>query len=704
MADNKQNTTYYQLGGINQKSSKYEFPATECLSLYNLDFDVPNAWQKRPGSTLTISNVSGLSGPVIALAEYQQLLSATGGQTATHFLIAASNTALYFNTPDSITNPLAYSLLSPGWTNGQPPDMLTFVNDMWACNGQVFGRFDGTSFLPAGLPIQKTMPVDFQDAAVGGASYFCIGGQTMISNASAAAAQTDTAVGVYLAYSYVRSDGYQGPGTFIQTARNLVNLYRPSTSGSEMFNPAFSPQYLEGFTSVPNSPTINLWLATDYVTASSPTLMVSPGGVGSTLPANTYPAGNLGYMVPGINGRYMSATLYPGADLTRFHFFTSIPSASLFPFFDSSRGQTFWSCTFIPGPSFFNSFNGVATADGFSGMSFDFYSTYTPKYIEVDQNIMFMSGFSSAPSTLWYSEVGEPETILPESNFEVRTNDGDRIYAQKTFLNQLVVMKENSFHTVLGSDSDNFQLVQISSEYGCISDRTVLQVKQALYWLDKKGILEFNGASFNIISTPVEGIFKRMNIPAAKDNACAVHHKYRNQIWFGIPIDGSTVNNVTVVYDYLVGSWTFFDGFQPSSLAFMRGSLTNQTAWRGDYSGFISYFNESLYSDNGQAISCVALTRFENVGGENQTTLWRRFFLDVATATGVTTPINCQFFANYDQTTIQATFSLYQNQFQTRAEFGVNGKSFAGLFSHCSASLPLLINGYAFANRPLRNV
>jgi hypothetical protein len=98
------------------------------------------------------------------------------------------------------------------------------------------------------------------------------------------------------------------------------------------------------------------------------------------------------------------------------------------------------------------------------------------------------------------------------------------------------------------------------------------------------------------------------------------------------------------------------------------------------------------------------LTRFENFGGQNETSIWRRFFLDVATASGVTGQIKGQVFSNYDHSTVQTTFAVYQDQFQTRAEMGVVGKAVAAQVSHSSASLPLLINGYAWTKRPLRNV
>jgi hypothetical protein len=198
-----------------------------------------------------------------------------------------------------------------------------------------------------------------------------------------------------------------------------------------------------------------------------------------------------------------------------------------------------------------------------------------------------------------------------------------------------------------------------------------------------------------------------MNINAAIENACGVHHIYRNQIWFAFPVDNSTVNNITVVYDYLVNGWTFFDGFSPSSFGFIKQGLNKESVWRGDYSGLVHYFGESFYSDSSQGITCMVQTRYENVGGENQTTLWRRLFLDVSPqSSGITVVINGQIFTNYNSNTasVQGTFAIYQNAFQTRTEMGVQGKAISAEMSFFSASLPLLINGYAWANRGLRNV
>ncbi len=708
MADNKPTTNYYKnLGGVNAKASLYELSIAQFLNLRNVDFDVPNALSKRPGSSLYSSQ--SLSGPVLGLFEFQKLLNVTG-QVPNDFIMANANGNVFYNTPNAATLPTAFTLLSQNYGATQPVDFLTFANKVWMANGTKWEQWNGSTVLPAGLPVQLGVTGIALDGSggdelwssylfnknrnrgTGGNSYMLVNGATMIFAGSGAALRLR---GVYLAYSYNRLDGYGGPADFLATARNIVDS-GTSSNGAEFFSEfpfviGFSAPSGRGVTS------LSIWLAEDTVTQNS---LEEIPGVGQVN------AGVLGWQTSYANLRCMSYTLKPTADLSRFWLFTTIPTSNLFTTIVTgsngvsaiafgitlSFGQTFAFYDGQPQPGF-----------AFSAIAGDFFSSFIPKYIDINQNRMFVSGFSSLPSSFSWSEVGAPETYDIENFVEVRTNDGDRIFGQTSFNNQYLVFKENSFHRLIGDSTDNYQLVQISDQYGCLSNKSIVQYDQKCLWLDRKGIVEYNGANHTIVSTAVEGIFRRMNVTAAKERAVGVHHKYRNQIWWGIPIDGSTVNNLTVVYDYLVNGWTFFDGFNPSSFAIITGALTRQTAWRGDYTGFVHFTGESFFNDSGSGISCVIGTRFE-ASGENNTWIWRRFFLDVATATGLTGVLNGKVFSDYNQSTVQATFQMYQNSFQSRAEMGVVGKAVAAEVGHFSASLPLLINGYSWTRRGLRNL
>lgn len=699
MADALPTTTYYNnLGGVNAKASQYDMSVAQFLNLRNVDFDVPKALSKRPGSTQAIS--AGTSGPIKSLFEFVKL-------DGTSYIIAGSDTAMFYIAAG------AFTLLSAGWTSGQPTDMLTFVNRAWLSNGQYWKWWDGSSLFPVGLPISSrhaTFDVDgaptnrdyvfYPDTAGSGGSYFLVNGATMV-NTTGGGASNIISRAIYIAYSYLRQDGYQGPVDFLSTARNIVTASPGNTQEFlTIMNNSLAKQ-MGGFT-MPSGYGISgvvLWMGVDSATLGS-SIESIPGVSDQAI------VGKLGWLTAagGLNGsHFMSITLKPSADLSRFWMYTTIPGSSLF--LTNNGFATYWSIgTFSPGGTFSQYDGAAGPGSAFSAMPFNFFATYVPRYQEINQNTMFAAGFSLAPSTVWFSEVAAPETYNPSNSFEVRTNDGDRIYAIASYQNQLIVMKENSFHKLIGDNADNYQLVQVSDQYGCISNKSVVQFDQRILWLDKKGILEFNGANQNIISGPIEPIFRRMNISAAKDGACGIHHIDRNQVWWGIPIDGATQNNITVVYDYLVGAWTFFDGYNPASYAIIKGGLSKATAWRGDYSGLVHYTSASFFSDSGQGISCVIQPRYENVGGQNQTTLWRRFFLDVASASGITGIITGKVYSNYDSSTVRATFTIYQNQYQSRAEMGVLGKAVSVELSHYSASLPLLINGFSWSQRGLRNV
>jgi hypothetical protein len=696
MADSFETSRYYKLMGVNQKKSLYEFPATECLELYNLDFDVQDSWQKRPGSTFAAYSGNQCSGPIYSVYEFVKLSGAS-------YCITASDTALF------LLNGGGYTLLSPNWFNSQPPDTLTFLDSVWMANGQLFAQWNGTTnistYRQAGFPAAGGFStLSFWTGPQAGSAWLVAG-----VPAGNIAGPSFSLVNLLVAYSLTRNDGYEGPLNLYATAKDLLTHVPivggftqnaiPFTSGVDVLAPGTGGFVIGNFV----IPTSEVPPPNGYGGMTNPPMPLFFAGFSSIniylglYNINTYGQAlvnsNFGYGAVGISGNLL--TNIPTTN--SFFFFTSIPATST-AFTLTTTQLPSWSGFIFTNPR------------GPSGMLIDWFTTQTPKYIENFQNSLVAAGFSNNPSTVWFSNLGQPEFFDPQNSDEVRTNDGDRILAMKAFNDQLIVCKRNSFHKYLGSMTNNdistLDLVDISLDYGCLSNRTMVAVKQKLFWLDKKGIVYYDGATFDIISTPIEQIFRRMNISAAIEYAVGIHHIYRNQIWFSFPIDGSTTNNITVVYDYLVNGWTFFDGFSPSSFGFVKQGLNKETVWRGDYSGLVHYFGESFFSDSNQGITSMVVTRFENVGGENQTTLWRRLFLDVAPSVGLTGTLNGNIFTNYSTatTTVQATFAFYQNQFQTRAEMGVQGKAIAAQISFFSASLPLLINGYAWANRPLRNV
>jgi hypothetical protein len=328
--------------------------------------------------------------------------------------------------------------------------------------------------------------------------------------------------------------------------------------------------------------------------------------------------------------------------------------------------------------------------------------TLAPKYVELYNNQLFFAGFSSAPSTVFFSEIGQPEKIQAQNFFEVRTNDGDRITGLKTYNSQLIIFKEKSISTLTGDNPANFLLREISDEYGCLSNRAICIYEDYLTFLDKKGICLFNGANIGIMSNPIEPVFQAMNTSAALENATAIHFRSRNELWFSIPCDGSTFNNCTVVYDYLSKAFTKFEGFFPSALTVAKATFSLERCLYGGYTGNIVYFSELLTSDNSVGFTVIAKTRFLNNSGNSVTKQWRRLYLNV-NVDGSSTPISCKLFADYGNTH-QIERSIYKNQFQTRIDFGIPAKALAAEFFYLDPNSSLKLFGFTLEYRIQRTV
>jgi len=329
--------------------------------------------------------------------------------------------------------------------------------------------------------------------------------------------------------------------------------------------------------------------------------------------------------------------------------------------------------------------------------------TMAPKYLEVYNNQLFMAGFSGAPSTVYFSDIGEPEGIQPTSFFEVRTNDADMVTGLKSYNSKLMVFKQFSFHEVSGDTVDNISVRQISDQYGCLNNRAIAVYEQYCNFLDPKGIIRYTGANIEVLSTRVEPVFLSMNINSARNAATAIHAKLRNEIWFAIPYNGATLNNLIVAYDYAVNAFTKYDGPFPSSLGYLKATFSLPTAFYGSYSGTISYFGSSFLGDNGSAINCHFKTRFLHDMGNSVTKQFRRFYVDLDPVIGSTSALNISFYTDYS-TTAGLTRTMYQAPFQSRIDFGLPAKSMAVELSNNTATDPVRIHGFTIESRFQRAV
>lgn len=653
-------TNYKNFGGINSKVSPYATGPEEFSDIRNMDFVTPGSLTKRPGSTQFLS--TGVSGRITGLYEMNALNGAS-------YVVFGANTNLYYvqaNAGTAIMTGLQDSALFA---------FTTFVDRMFFANGSAFMKwkagatatlFSLPSPVGANTTLEKTYP-----------------GTTILGDGNTFWAASFISFG----YGFVNDRGFHGAvGNF-----NPVLVYGASggfnyvgLTGDTMSIGGTQINVIQNLAAIGQSYGLGYTVGFTFISAT-----LANSVIGSSLIyAGAAVYRNAGPGTPGFLSNYVPITSLGGQ--------TFIGATDDFIVGGAARYQAGVWCN--PNDRFY------LTNAGAFPMPTHLWFTMFPRYLEIYNNQLFLSGFSTTPSVCWFSNIGEPESIEPTYNFEVRTNDGDRVTGLKSYQSQLFIFKEKSFHALSGDNPDNFSLREISDQYGCLSGRAVATYENNMVFLDRKGVCQYNGANIVVISTKIEPIFQSMNVDAAKDNAVMIHNRLRNQIWVGIPTNGSTVNNTTLVFDYVVQAWTVYEGFSPSSLAVIKGPLTQPDAMYGSYSsGSLFNFGVSFFSDNGQGISLLCKTRFLQDLEESTEKQYRRLHADFNTVAGSTAIIKVDFFQDYGASIVHSA-TLAQNVFQSRLDFGIPAKSLSFQISHFSAAESLKLHGFTISYRFQRPV
>ena len=644
---------YRLLEGINTKVSLYLNGPTEFRDISNMNFVNSGALTKRPGTTLfggtTLQVMNGFMAPLNITSGYE--FSRLNGIS---FVITSGGGALVAQYASFIQGCLAFQINGLGGNIApvQPGALfsfVTFVDRLFGCNGTQFYRITNNQFTNSPEAYLASLPSP-TDVGLDALGLTGLPGNTAGGPCPNQLGLSGTFV---FGFSFVNDRGYIGPASRGHT-------FQLAGTQCVMFGVGYGFTTLNGLANFYGITALQLYRSEiDGVVltqTTSPQSAINFAGITT-----------IAYDILGTTASVLSDTA-------------------------AVANQDFY----LGGTLYFGQ-NG----------QFPFGKTaapmFIPRFLEIYNNQMFMAGFSLSPSTFWWSDIGEPEGVQPESSVEVRSNDGDVLSGMKACLGSLLITKRKSVHLLSGTDPTSFLLQEISNQYGCVSHQAIVPWNNVVWFLDSKGIMEYNGANLSCVSTAIEPIFNNMNLQAAYDNACGIHVKKFNELWWSIPANGSTINNQIIVHDYVTHAWTHYDGVQAQCLFNAFAGFPTQVPFAGNYTGGLVYFDPTLTSDNDQGITCSFNSVFFAARGQTTENMYRRFYLDVAPVLGFTQPINFTFQTNYGST-IQLSRTMYQAPYQSRIDFGLSARTIQASMYHYSASLPLQVNGFTFESRFMRSV
>jgi hypothetical protein len=670
---------YENFGGINAKASPYLTGPREFLNIVNYDFSTPGGLTGRPGSTQFFGTT--FAGGVNFLTEFvksngtsQIMIGSAGGLwSAINTVATGISTAAIGATVNEIlpSGPAVgfsmalLGILARGATLSQGAsyviDSVAFQDWLYLADGNNFMKYSGASLYRYGVP--------YGTIATLAKGYTTGAGFSPLGTGLSAIAYK---------FAYVNNRGIMGPTHKYQyvIGANHAPLY-----------PYGIDNVLFAFGTTINWVTFGLTIPAGYGISQ---IAIFKAAIG--ISDNTYQTVENNFK--GVPFR-LHALIDAGASL-----FTDIYNIgensqpvlfednSVMPFEKGTGMFEAYRPTYYPGQSF------IAISD----WDYD-----CPKYLEIFAGRMFMSGFDKNPNDFTYSDDSEPERFFPENRETISSADGDIINGMRAFYGRLIVGKFSSIHELTGNNPQNLATREITNEYGVMNNRCYAQWADKMWMLDRRGIVEYNGANIGIISEKMDPIFATMNLTAARKEALMMHVKERNEIWCSIPTNGATLNNLTVVFDYKANAWTTFEGFSPKSFEMLKGRNAFYTAMFGDNSGRVNEFGASYFGDNGAGISVVAQARFEHPEGQSVEKMFRRLFVNIEKLQGgATTTLGVYLRTGYSSA-IGYTRSIVMSKYQKNINFGLSSKSLSVEVGFNSSTERIRYYGYTLEYRWQRN-
>jgi hypothetical protein len=117
----------------------------------------------------------------------------------------------------------------------------------------------------------------------------------------------------------------------------------------------------------------------------------------------------------------------------------------------------------------------------------------------------------------------------------------------------VIAWTEFSMHELHGTGPDNYELIDIEGDVGCISDRSIIRCNRRLYWLWHDGVYEYDGSSPVKVSSPVDDYISSINFDYKEKCVAGAIGDF---LYLSIPYgSGVTQNNLILKFDTRLRKW-----------------------------------------------------------------------------------------------------------------------------------------------------
>jgi hypothetical protein len=243
------------------------------------------------------------------------------------------------------------------------------------------------------------------------------------------------------------------------------------------------------------------------------------------------------------------------------------------------------------------------------------------KYLCYFNNRVFVAGESANPSRLYWSGIGDAgDWASPSGGYTTfDPDDGEPITGLGVVGDYILVFKPRKIYVVFDTDTGGYR--RISSEVGCLANRSIVETSSGTFFLSNdRQLMVTDGGSIQSVSNDIDPLLQDISGDTIA-NAAAVYWKGS----YYLSISGSDENNLIIEFDTRFSSWWLHDIqiTSTTTVGVNDWAIANPTTTSDLYTVaanttgsplLLQAFVDDIYKDNGNAYTSYWITQWHSFG------------------------------------------------------------------------------------------
>jgi len=160
------------------------------------------------------------------------------------------------------------------------------------------------------------------------------------------------------------------------------------------------------------------------------------------------------------------------------------------------------------------------------------------------------------PDRVRWSHDGVPESWVDHEYIDFK-GGGSGVNGLAVVQGQLVVFKDNAIYLLVGTESDNFNVVELTTTLGCASRNSIAVSEQGVYFYSpSEGLFHYDGSAIRDIFDSLRPMIDNKELSPLNTEPFGVSYVGR-RVWLSLPYDPdglATSPTASFVYDPSIGS------------------------------------------------------------------------------------------------------------------------------------------------------